>query len=205
MEITEIKKIGKGRRYYLFVNGNNEGDFESEILAKYQLKTGQEIDLDFLKKIKIENGDLAAFDRALGYLEKGMKSEKGIRDYLRGKGYPDECVDRAASKLKEYGYIDDSIFAENFIRTYSNSKGRRKIKYDLLAKGIDGEIIEEKLESIFEREDEEMLCARLAEKYLKNKEIDQKTKEKLYRHLAGKGFSFDMISSVVRKVTNGRD
>ena len=39
MEITEIKKIGKGKRYYLFVNGNNEGDFESEVLAKYKLKT----------------------------------------------------------------------------------------------------------------------------------------------------------------------
>lgn len=205
MEITEIKKIGKGKRYYLFVNGNNEGDFESEILAKYKLKTGQEIERDFLNKIKIENGDLASFDRALGYLEKGMKSEKGIKDYLHGKGYPDECIERAVQKLIEYGYIDDEVFAENFIRTYSSSKGRKKIKYDLLAKGIDAEIIENKLEEIFEREDEEELCARLAEKYLKNKEIDQKTKEKLYRHLASKGFSFDMISSVVRRVKNGRD
>lgn len=205
MEITEIKKIGKGKRYYLFVNGNNEGDFESEILAKYQLKTGQEIDRDYLAKIKIENGDLASFDRALGYLEKGMKSEKGIRDYLLGKGYPDECIERAVQKLIEYGYIDDEVFAENFIRTYSSSKGRKKIKYDLIAKGIDAEIIETKLEEIFEREDEEELCVRLAEKYLKNKEYDQKTKEKLYRHLASKGFSFDMISSVVRRVKNGRD
>lgn len=205
MEITEIKKIGKGKRYYLFVNGNNEGDFESEILAKYQLKTGQDIDGEFLKKIKIENGDLASFDRALGYLEKGMKSEKGIKDYLCGKGYPDECIARAVEKLIEYGYINDEVYAENFIRTYSNSKGRKKIKYDLLAKGIGSEIIEEKLEEIFQPEDEVELCHRLAEKFLKNKELDQKTKEKLYRHLASKGFSFDIISSVVRRVTNGRD
>lgn len=205
MEITEIKKIGKGKRYYLFIDGRNEGDFESEVLARHKLKTGDEIDRESLRKLKVENGDLAAFDRALGVLEKGMKSEKGIRDYLSGKGYLDECIDRAIDKLTEYGYIDDEVYAENFIRTYSLSKGRKKIKYDLLSKGVAGEIVEAKLEEIFQPEDEDELCFRLAEKFLKNKDFDLKTKEKLYRHLASKGFSFDIISSVVRRVTNGRD
>ena len=39
--------------------------------------------------------------------------------------------------------------------------------------------------------DQKEVALSLAQKYIKNKPKDQKTKEKLYRHLVGKGFSHE--------------
>lgn len=200
MIITEIKKIGRGDRYSLFIDGNYTGAFEAEILAKNKLKSNEEISPEDLQRIKIENGDYASFDRALSLLEKSMKTEKGVREYLSQKGYPDECIERSVEKLKEYGYINDEFFAESYIKSYSGSKGSKKIKYELINKGVDKQIIEEKLSELIDEDEAYETCKTLAKKYLKNKKIDEKTRNKLSNHLVSKGFSYDNISKVVREV-----
>lgn len=204
MVVTEIRKIGKGNRYYLYVDDNLFGIIEAEILARHHMKQGLDIGEKELEKIKIENGDYACFNRGLAVLAKSMKSEKMLRDFLKGKGYPLQCIDRAIDKLKEYGYIDDESFCENYIATYSSSKSKRKIKYELLSKGVDEQIIEEKL-ATFEDEEEEAVCRRLAEKYLRNKEFDLKTKQKYFNSMLGKGFDYTLILKMWEEITNDRD
>ena len=98
-KITEIKKIGRGLRYYLFLDDEFFGIFEAEILAKHCLKTGQEKEDEFFEDLKIENGNFACFNRGLAVLEKSMKSEKMLRDYLRQKGYPQNCIDYGVKKF----------------------------------------------------------------------------------------------------------
>lgn len=191
-EITQIKKVGRGERYHLFLDDEYFGTFEAEILARHCLKTGQKFDDDFFEKLKLENGDYACFNRGLNALEKNMKSRKMLWLYLKEKGYPRECIDKAIDKLEEYGYIDDEAFCESYIASYP-IKSRRKLKYDLLGKGIKEEIIEAKLSEYINDEEESEKCLKYAEKYMKNKEFDLKTKQKFYNHLAGKGFSFQDI------------
>lgn len=201
--ITEIKKIGKGQRYNLYLDDEFFGVYEAEILARHSLKTEQSFDEQFFQDLQIENGDYACFNRGLTLLEKSMKSEKMLRDYLREKGYLKSCIDKAVEKLKEYGYIDDEAFCENFISSYQMSKSKKKLKYDLLSKGIKESIIEEKLEKLSE-EDELEKCKTLAIKYMKNKEYDLKTKQKFYNHFASKGYDFSIISNVWEDLQNGR-
>ncbi len=204
-KITEIEKIGKGARYRLFLDGELFGIFEAEILAKHCLKSGEEYDDMFFDELLIENGDYACFNRGLSGLEKSTKSEKMLQDYLKEKGYPIACINRAIEKLKSYGYIDDEAFCENFISCYASSKSKRKLKYDLLNKGIDINIIEKKLEEKLTSEEEEEKCLIFAKKYMKNREFDLKTKQKLFNHLAGKGFDFGLISSAWDKIKNNSE
>ncbi len=203
--ITEIKKIGKGLRYNLYLDDEFYGVYEAEILARYSLKTGQTYNDDFYEKLKIENGDYACFNRGLSLLGKSMKSEKMLKDYLREKGYPKSCIEKACEKLKEYGYIDDDAFCENYINSYLFSKSKRKLKYDLLSKGIDENIIDIKLNELIGDEQEFDNLTNLAFKYMKNKEFDLKSKQKFYNHFAGKGYDYGLISTVWEKVQNGRD
>lgn len=200
MIITEIKKIGRGDRYSLYMDDVFFMQIETEILVKNKLKIGQELTEEDAQDLKLQNGNYASFDNALTYLEKGMKTEKGIREYLKKKGYLDESIDKTIEKLIEYGYINDELFAESYINTYSSTKGKRKIEYELISKGVDKEIIFQKLEELIEEEDQLSNCVALAKKYLKNKIVDEKTYQKLTSHLASKGFSFDIISKVVRAV-----
>ncbi len=200
MIITEIKKIGRGDRYYLILDEYRKYTIEADILAKHKLKTNDEIDEVGLNKILLENGEFSAFDRALTYLERNIKTEKGIREYLKQKGFLEESVDNAVQKLKEYGYIDDGVFAENYIRTYAHKKGRKLLAFELSMKGVDKQIINEKLEDLLDKEDEQINCNEILKKYLKGKSIDQKTKQKAYAHLISKGFSSDIISTALKEI-----
>lgn len=203
-EITEIKKVGSGARYRLYLDGALFGIYEAEILAKHCLKSGQKFEDDFFDNLAIENGDYACFNRGLTALEKSMKSKKMLKTYLKDKGYPAQCIEKAIEKLESYGYVDDEAFCENFISSYS-SKSKRKLKYDLLSKGIKEQIIDEKLEKMINDEEEGEKCLGFARKYMNGKIFDIKTKQKFYNHLAGKGFSFEDIARAWEELENGRD
>lgn len=198
MIITEIKKIGKGERYSIYLDGIFNCSLEAEILVRYKLKLGQEIDHDSLKNIKLENGKISAFSRALTYIEKGLRTQKGVRDYLKEKGFLQESIDDALKKLAEYGYINDKYFAESYINTYCHKKGRIKLKYDLISKGVPANIIEEALENLDE-EASFATCQNIYEKYTKNKEMNAKMKAKTYAYLMSKGFESDIIKSVMEQ------
>ena len=194
MIVTEIKKIGKGQRYYVEIDEFQKFTVEADVLVRYKLKTGDEIDADELNKMLLENGEFSCFDRALIYLEKNMKTEKGIRDYLKQKGFLPQSIDNAVDKLKEYGYINDENFTECYIRTYGNKKGRKKIKYELISKGVDINLIDVKIEELVDEDEEINSCKELFRKYMKNKQFDLKTKQKAVAHLVSKGFTFNVIN-----------
>lgn len=203
--ITEIKKIGKGQRYYLYLDDQFFGVYEAEILARHSLKSGQSFEEDFFENLKIENGDYACFNRGLSLLEKSMKSEKMLKDYLKEKGYPLSCINKAIDKLKAYGYIDDSAFCESYISSYLASKSKNKLKYDLLSKGIKEDIIEEKLSQLFDEEEEKEKLFRLAKRYMSGKEFKLKTKQKFYNHFVSKGYDYGLVLNVWEELKNGRD
>ena len=204
MQITEIVKIGKGLRYKLMVDDNFEGVFEAEVLARHNLKTDQEIDEDFLNNLKVENGDYASFDRGLTLLEHGMKSQKQVKDYLKGKGYPPECIERAINKLIDYGYINDEAYACEYVRLYSRKDGKRKIAFALKNKGVADELIEQAFDQCLNEDTQLDTCVNLARKKVKNIELDAKGKQKIYAFLAGRGFDFETIKHAVNIIENER-
>ncbi len=203
--ITEIKKIGKGQRYYLYLDDQFFGVYEAEILARHSLKSGQSFEEEFFEELKLENGDYACFNRGLSLLEKSMKSEKMLKDYLKEKGYPRSCIEKATKKLKSYGYIDDGTFCETYISTYLACKSKKKLKYDLLSKGIKEDIIEEKLSQLFDEEEEKEKLFRLAKRYMSGKEFELKTKQKFYNHFVSKGYDYGLVLNVWEELKNGRD
>ena len=189
----------------MFVDGEFFGIFEAEILARHSLKHGQKYEDEFFEQLLIENGDYACFNRGLLAIEKSMKTKKMLRDYLREKGYPKVCIGRACDKLEEYGYLNDESYCENYILSYQHQKSKQKMKYDLLAKGVNEEIVVAKLEDLTNEDDEQEKCLKFARKYLNNKDFDIKTKQKFYNHLAGKGFGYSQISNAWDEITNKRD
>ena len=63
-EITQIKKIGNGNRYHLYLDEQHFGIFEAEVLARYCLKSGQSYDDDFFETVTVSAGVLRKDDTA---------------------------------------------------------------------------------------------------------------------------------------------
>ena len=116
------------------------------------------------------------------------------------KGYSDEIIFEAVSKGKEYGYINDNLYAETFIN--NNSKySKLVLKSKLINKGIEKSIIDENLKNLVFEDDEVELCQKYAEKYLKTKKIQsQSDKQKLFASLARRGFNYDVIKKATKNI-----
>ena len=201
MIITKIKRIASTNRYHLYADEQWQGIFLDEILAIYKLKTDQEIDEDDFKKIKKENDRKVSFDMAVCYMEKYVVSQKGIKDYLKKKGFDDNTISATIDKLKDYGYVDDEKFARNYFDSLTASKGKRAIANKLREKGIAKEIIDDLVEEI-EDEDEISKATVLAEKFAKNREKSLKNKQKSLAHLVRKGYDYTVAQQATNNVFN---
>ena len=191
MKITsiEIQKKNKNR-VNLYIDDNFECGLSLETIVKNHLKVGQELSERELDYFKNDSEKEVALNKAVGYIAKYQKSEKELKKYLRDKEYDKSVVDFVAEKLKNYGFVDDKVFATNFVKAKTKNQGKRKIAMMLKQKGVSEEIVDDAIEE-FSCDREQII--EVAKKYLKNKPLDIKTKQKTYRYLASRGYNGEDI------------
>jgi len=138
------------------------------------------------------------FQKALEYILTASKTERQVRQWLFKKRKEGEFldVDAIITRLKELGYINDAEYAKNFTETKQTRYGKKSIQQRLMQKGVDRESINI---AVSEITDQTELATTLAEKYMRNKNADQKTMQKLYRFLLSKGFDYDTVNYVTNK------
>ena len=193
MKILSLKlKSKKDANVFVASTDIGEYDLFSEIIVKYSLGNGEIDDEKFKRAVK-ESAEKIAFNTAVKYASSKLKTEKQIRDYLYKKEFKKATILPVIEKLKEYGVIDDKIYMESYIKSNPNFS-KNKLKQKLIMSGISKDLIDEKLNDL---EDEDS-CLTNAKKFLKNKIMDQKTREKLIRRLTYLGYSWDSINSVLK-------
>lgn len=189
--IITIEKQKKDNRYNLFVDGEFYSGLNVDQVAKYNLKSGQELDKDVIDKIVEESETFFAFNKVLKYISKAMKTEHDLKVYLKQKGFRSNIIEKTIEKLKDYNYINDELYVKSYVETYKNEFGKNKLKQNLKNKNLDDELIEKYL--IFD--EDEVVCNIKKEilKQTKTKPLDAKQKQRLYRNLYNKGYSFEQI------------
>ena len=138
---------------------------------------------------------------AIKYLGMRMRSQKELMDYLRKKGFDKAIVHRVIQHCEQYNYLNDEDFANAFVRDQMNlsKNGVLKIRSLLRSRGITNELIDKSVMNNITREQQLKLALRLAGKKVKSIVDDSKKKrEKLYRFLAQKGFTTDVIFEVLK-------
>ncbi len=97
----------------------------------------------------------SAYDMALRLLSMREHSGREIRRKLSEKGFPDEEIDDAVSRLEEEGSLSERRYAEAFIRSRlrKSPEGRTLLYMRLKEKGTPPEIAESALSEAWERED----------------------------------------------------
>ena len=191
----QIQKNNKTRAN-IYVDGEFSFALEMLTVMKLGLKIGQEVSEAKLREAMFDSEKSVAFERAMGYLNRGMKTERQIRDYLVGKSYAPEVVDYVVTRLKEYRYIDDTEYARLYVERNSATKGGRRLRQELVQKGISVTLAEENTQ--LDGEQTLANAQSLADKYMRGKPSDIKTLQKLQRYLLSRGYDFDTVNAVVR-------
>ena len=135
--------------------------------------------------------------RIMYLLTDSDKSVNSIRIKMLRAHYPEDVVDSVINELLELGYLDDGRYAYNYansMREYKH-KSKRCIANELYAKGVSRQIIEETLAQ-FKDDDYELIAGAVKKKgYNSVAGIDMASRNKLYRYLLCKGFSYESINS----------
>ena len=197
MEITELIRRGKSELYKTFIDGEYVCLLEAETLYKHKIKVGTKLSESEFAQIRKESENLTCKNVAINYVSKSLKTRQQTFDNLKQKGFLTNSINNALDMLENYGYINDKYYAEMFTKSKQKSKGILYIKSALKQKGIKENIINEVL---CEYKSNEQDIEMLAEKYLKNKQKNIDTKQKLFRHLLSKGFTYEEVQKIISKL-----
>lgn len=191
MKITkiEIQKRNKNR-VNLYLDDEFSSGLSVETVMKNHLKEGQEIKKEDLENLIYQTERETALAKAVSYISKCQKTKKEIFKYLLSKGFEETIVNFVIEKLEEYSFVDDEQYVKNYIKFKNKNNGKRKLAMELKQKGIDEQLSKENLELLAEDRNN---IVYVLEKYLKNKELDLKTKQKAYRFLASRGYESEDI------------
>ena len=106
--------------------------------------------------------------------------------------------------MEEKEFIDDRVFAKGWVSSrLKRPLGLRKIKQELVQKGLAKEVIRDALAQVNEDYPESQIVSQLAkQRFSKLKNIDPlKAKARVYGYLMRRGFSPDVVGEVIRSVS----
>lgn len=197
MLITETQKQKKHLTKLVLEDGQ-EVFLDNDICLNYSLKPETEITEEELKKLMYESEYLRAKSRALWYLDRADRTEKGMYEKLVGAGFDRKASAAVVGRFVEVGLIDDRRFAENFAEkcreaNISKREGIRK----MLLKGVPYDIANEVF-SETEIDEEEQIRAVIEKKYARKLEQENGV-QRVYAALVRKGFSFSAVKNALKK------
>lgn len=203
--ITKIEAQKRNTdRVNIYINDEFFMSIFTELVYTFNLKKGMEINKDNLKCLLDNDMYIKAKNKALNILSKADQSEKKIKEKL-SSDFEENTIDKVLDFLKNNKFIDDKLLAQKIVNTNTtlNKYGKNKIKQNLYNKGINSKEISNAISNIDSDIEFENAMYLAKKRYDKIKDDDKrKVYQKLYQHLAYKGFDYSTIRCVLSKILN---
>lgn len=156
---------------------------------------------------KLEAAELLTYGMRL--LAARALSAGDLRARLQRRAADQANIEPVMEQLRQYGFVDDSKFAEHFAsaRRDSGSAGQQRVLRDLRQRRISSSIASEAVSSAFEGADEVQMVRDWLERKFRNKSLseylaDEKHVASVYRKLRYAGFSSPSAIRVLREYSS---
>lgn len=200
-KIIRFKK-GKGNTYQVFLDSKTIVLY-NDVITKHELIRKKKISDEEVEELEKENKSLDAYYKALRYLDRKVRSEKEIKEYLKKQGFLETSIERTISLLKEKGLLDEMNYIELYIEDHLRLTldGPEKIKRNLLDLGLPVVKVEEYLESKDSTIWEERIKRILTKKERsKHSESGVVWKQKLAKYLYTYGYPKEMTDPILNQI-----
>lgn len=200
--ITDITAQKRNQDIYnVFVDGKFICGLGSLELSSAGIKLGLELSDDEIVALVARSQGSKAFNAALRYLSYRPRSEYEVADYLRRKEYDPELVEETLSRLRQNRFLDDTAFADSWIRSRQATKPRsmRVLRLELAKKRVPREIIDEVLDGQ-DSENELTALRAVAANKLKLTRFSA-DKQKLTQYLLGQGYRYGDVKVALSDLT----
>lgn len=151
-----------------------------------------EIDTETAKRIADASGICHAYVRGLTSLSYGDRSARELTYKLVQKGCAKEHATAAVDMLIEAGYLRESSAAlREAERSVAKHRSRRRVEYDLRAKGYD--VSDADVQAYLDEVDFDVVCAKALAHQCRHGLPEGEESKKLYQKMLAQGFSASQV------------
>lgn len=202
--IMIVKVVQQSAQYFLLKLSNQEEIVVHEdILVRYRLLAGKEIDPSMLEELDVEGQIQRGYAIALNYISYRPRSILEVEQYLKRKEILEAYYEEIITRLQHQGYLDDEQFAQKWVanRQLLKPRGKYALRAELREKGILTDIIDNVLSTIDEEDEREqaLLVGRKKMRQWKGKPWHE-ARPKILRFLTYKGYEMDAILKILPKL-----
>lgn len=198
--MMQIVRTEKQKKHLtkLVLDSGEEILLDNDICVNHVLKSGTVFNEEQLEALKYESEYERAKNRALWYLDRADRTEKGLYEKLVTAGFEKRACAAVIARLVELGLVDDRRFAESFAARCAEANiSRREAVRKMAAKGVPYDIANDAFRET-EVDEEEQLQNLLRKKYARRL-AEENGAEKVYAALVRKGFSYAAVRNVLKK------
>jgi regulatory protein len=148
----------------------------------------------------------ALWEYAVRVLAGRASSTGELREKLRRKAERAEDVDPTIARLKEYGYLDDRKYAENFssARLENEGLGRTRVLAELSRRRVAPAVAQQTVGKVYQEVDEQALAEQFVRRKFRlapkeNLFREDREMASAYRRLLRAGFRSATIVTVLKK------
>ncbi|TDE67055.1 recombination regulator RecX [Streptococcus sp. KCJ4932] len=189
MKITKIEK--KKRLYLLEIDEKDKLYVTEDTIVHFMLSKNMEIDETTLKDIQRYAQFSYGKNLALYQISFKQRTADEVKKYLEKHEIDSQYIPEIIENLKTENWINDSQYVETYLsqNLSSGDKGGYVLKQKLLQKGVDAQLIDQKLAELDFSDLAEKTAQKLLRKY-QNKLSTKTLKDKIIQNMMNKGFSY---------------
>lgn len=196
------KYIKDKQNKYKVVIDDEEYVLYDDVIVKYELIRKREIDEKAFKEMLNLNDELFSYYESIKYINRKLRSEKEIREYLHKKKIEDKIIDKTIKRLTDNRFLNEEIYLKAYLTDQINlsNNGPKKIKNNLLKLGIH----EDKIDEVFNKINDEVWLEKINRYIEKKIKVNHNSssnmlKMKITNDLINLGYDKESIISVLEK------
>ena len=198
MRIEELKPSQRvhGRWLAVLEDGSILRVGEGEVVD-FALYAGKELTEEEADRLAAASRRSGWKEKALSLLSRKPMSRKELEQKLLQWGAGEEETASVCLRMEELGFLNDSAYAVQVVRHYSQKGyGAHKLRDELYRRGVPRELWED---ALVQEEDPADAIDAFLQKKLVGKQPDPKELKKVTDALARRGYGWEDISSALRR------
>jgi len=189
----------------IYLDGTFAFGLDQEVVIRHHLHEGDELSETLIDNILLVEERTRAKEKALSFLNYRARSKAELKKKLQEKNFSERTIQRVIDDLIRVGLLDDKQFAALYIhsRMVQKPMSKRLLRQDLLFKGIDEDMATEAIEAGYGPRSETEVAGDLVRRRMQSSSAPERDEKKRRRRLSDflkrRGFSWDVISEVLRE------
>ena len=194
-------KEGKAKKIHIYIDEEYRATVDSDYWYSEKFRNYKDINEEELTELLDAVSFRRAYNKGLDLLSRRPHGTKELVKKLCEKGHEKESAEKACDRLLELGLLNDEEFARMLANELYERKGYgiKRIKQELVFRGIEREIAENAIESL-DIDTQTRIILVIKKKYL-NKINDEKGRKRAVDGLMRLGYSYSDIKNALNSIS----